>query len=97
MKKTLRTIGTDGRKCSPPFHNIQTPFYKAPIFIAHYIFQSEGDYKRRKIDLPRDDTSTMREIITDLHSKHNERDTVIARHKYVNRVRKFLFHKGVIK
>jgi hypothetical protein len=70
----------------------RSPF-RSHAFIAHYVYQSEETYKRRKINLPSDDTGTLRAIDTDVHAKHNDRDNFIPR-KYAERVRLFILNKG---
>jgi hypothetical protein len=71
----------------------RSPF-RSSAFIAHYVYQSEETYKKRKISLPSDDTGTFRAIDADVHSKHNARDTFIPR-KYAEGVRQFMLNKGI--
>jgi hypothetical protein len=71
------------------FNPTRVPFWSSPAFIAHYIYQSEETYKKRKVSLPADDTGTFRAIDADVHSKHNERSTFIPR-KYAEGVRQFI-------
>jgi hypothetical protein len=53
MTNPLRMLGIDFKIMKYPycFNNIDIPFYKAPAYIAHYVYQSEESYKRRKINL----------------------------------------------
>ena len=75
------------------FNPTRVPFWSSPAFIAHYIYQSEETYKKRKVSLPADDTGTFRAIDADVHSKYNERSTLIPR-KYAEGVRQFILNQS---
>jgi len=72
------------------FHHSSLSFYQVPAFIAHYIFQSEETYLRRKISLPQDDTGHMRSREDKIHSLHNKVINEIAKIKYTSLIKKFL-------
>ena len=78
------------------FNKIPVEYTKVPAFIAHYIFQSEETYINRKINLPADDSGTMRGKIEPdhLHAIHNSIDNTFAKLKYANNVRRFLRQYG---
>ena len=63
IKNKGKMFGINGINISniPTHNNINIPFYKAPIYIAHYVNQSEETFIKRK-GFPRDDTGTHREI-----------------------------------
>lgn len=64
-------------------------FWMCPAFIAHYIYQSEETYKKRKINLPADDTGGYRIEETDIHDKYNATINFIP-YMYVEKVKNFL-------
>lgn len=99
--RTGISIGIDGRPFIAPFHDFKQPrpFFTAPLFIAHYVFQSENTYRRRKLDLPRDDNGTMRidNNIKSIHDQFNVRDNFMVQRLYSSRVRAFLRATNLIK
>jgi len=73
--------------------NIWTIDYKdAPAFIAHYIYQSEESYTKRKINLPLDthSSTSFRGIDQQMHQRYNDVDNFLVRNKYAAKVRYFL-------
>jgi hypothetical protein len=93
----------DGGPFVAPFHPAGThvPYYKAKAYIAHYVFQSEASYRRRKLALPRDDNGGMRsaagveEDCAAIHGQFCTRaNNQLARRLYADRVRAFLDTHG---
>ena len=80
----------------PTHNNINIPFYKAPIYIAHYVNQSEETFIKRK-GFPRDDTGTHREIndqiIKNIHNEFNDVDNFYPKNKYSKTIKDFLQSK----
>lgn len=74
------------------FHSCGLPYEKVKAYIAHYYMQSEETYKRRKLQLPRDDTGTKRDNneIPDVHNCHNEITNTSIRDKYASQINNFL-------
>jgi hypothetical protein len=76
-----------------PFHEYNIPFYRAPIYIAHYMVQSKESYIRRKCNIPRDDTGTFRGItqnfIDDIHLLHNSVENLQPKIQYENKIGEF--------
>ena len=76
-----------------PFHEYNIPFYKAPIYIAHYVIQSKESYIRRKCNIPRDDTGTFRGItqkeISNVHQIHNSVDNLQPKIQYEHKIAEF--------
>ena len=72
-------------------HEYNIPFYKAPIYIAHYIIQSKESYIRRRQNRPRDDTGTFRtkEDIKNIHLLHNTVDNPQPKTQYEARINDF--------
>jgi len=58
----------------PQFNNWSCEFKNCPVFIAHYINQSEETYINRKVKLPTDDTNTFRNKNLNIHSQFNDVD-----------------------
>jgi hypothetical protein len=93
IRNPLRMLGIDFKIMKKPycFNNIDISFYKAPAYIAHYVYQSESSYKRRKIDLKADDGTIRSDIGKDIHKLYN--NTInIQPQKYVKNIKKFLQH-----
>lgn len=99
IKNPSKNFGIDGKIFNPPFHTVNIPFYLSPIYISHYVYQSEKTYIKRKLNTPRDDTGTFRtdDNVKHIHQLYNVRDNFLAARKYGPQVRDFLIHKGVIK
>lgn len=72
------------------YHKSSLSIYDVPAFIAHYIYQSEETYLRRKINLPKDDTGGMRLRDEKIHNLHNKVTNEIAKNKYTTIIKKFL-------
>lgn len=74
------------------FHDYNIPFFKAPIYIAHYITQSKESYIRRKYNIPRDDTGTFRckNDINNIHLLHNSVDNLQPKIQYENVISEFI-------
>jgi len=65
-------------------------YKEAPAFIAHYVYQSEESYIRRKIKLPTDLQNSFRGIDQQMHKHYNDVENFFVRNKYAGRVRHFL-------
>ena len=72
------------------FHHSKLSINEVPAFIAHYIYQSEETYLRRKIHLPQDDTGYMRSRDEKIHCLYNNVNNEIAKNKYTFLIKKFL-------
>jgi hypothetical protein len=48
-------------------NQIEMEYYRAPAYIAHYVYQSEESYVRRKLNLPSDDNGIMRARDMEIH------------------------------
>jgi hypothetical protein len=77
------------------FNEWDIEYYKCPAFIAHYAYQSEESYIKRKINLPRDDNSQFRTIEEDIHNKHNEVENLIVKNKYLNNIKELFKKKNL--
>jgi hypothetical protein len=73
------------------FNTCNIPYYKMSAFIAHYLYQSEETYIKRKVNLPADDSGQHREnIIEQIHKLHNGYENIYPKLKYAENVKRFL-------
>jgi len=78
------------RNANFAFNHTPLPFIKAPAYIAHFVFQSEESYHKRKQLLPSDDGNGFREFPDNFHSHYNgveNRQLVV---KYSQNIKNFL-------
>ena len=76
-------------------NNYHVEYSKAPIYIAHYLNQSEETFTKRKITLPRDDTGVHRQLnVREIHNQFNSTENNYPRNKYAVGIKKFLKHYG---
>ncbi len=74
----------------PYFNRCEIEYFNAPAYIAHYIYQSEETYIKRKINLPRDDIGEFRGKIPNIHLEYNDIENLEPKIKYSNQVMQFL-------
>jgi len=92
VKNPSRMIGTNFNMLTNPYyHNkVQIPFYNAPAYVAHYMYQSEETYKKRKVDFKIADDGTIRQDIgKEIHNKGNEGINTQPQ-KYIKQIKEFL-------
>lgn len=75
----------------PYYHNkINLAFNNVPAYVAHYMYQSEETYKKRKVDFKiADDGSIRQNIGNEIHNTGNEGINTQPQ-KYVNQIKDFL-------
>jgi hypothetical protein len=73
-----------------PFNKIPMPFFKTPIYVAHYYVQSEEEYKKRKGRIMDNGSIVNIQSSEEIHSRHNEVDNHQLRCKYSNNIKRFL-------
>jgi hypothetical protein len=91
IKNPLKMLGLNFKILQEPycFSNLNTPFYKSPAYIAHYVYQSEETYKRRKINFSGDDGRIRPNIGKEIHNLYN--DGINSQpQKYINQIKEFL-------
>jgi hypothetical protein len=91
IRNPNKMIGLNFKPLNYPycFNSLAIPFYKAPAYIAHYVFQSEETYIKRKINLKGDDGSTRPNMGKEIHNHYN--DVInLQPQKYVTRIKEFL-------
>jgi hypothetical protein len=74
------------------FNEYPIPFYKSPIYIAHYYIQSKESFIKRKINLPRDDVMQFRDkkLLDVLHLQYNDVKNNQPHTLYSQKVQEFL-------
>jgi len=75
---------------SQSFNEWPIEYNKCAAFVAHYVYQSEESYIKRKINLPRDDNSLYRTIEENIHSKYNSSNNEFVKNKYANSIKLLL-------
>lgn len=94
MKDSTRYFGINNVNIKSLYHcniyNIE--YYKSPIYIAHYVNQSEETFTKRKLNLPRDDTGEHRQLnnIIEIHDQFNSTENNCPKNKYAENVKLFL-------
>lgn len=71
------------------FSKISLPYYRAPAYIAHYVFQSEETYFKRKISISADNGTTRTNLGKDIHNHYNDVKNLQPQ-KYINNIKQFL-------
>jgi hypothetical protein len=92
VKNPSRMIGINFKRLTKPYYhnNLQIPFYKAPAYVAHYVYQSEETYKKRKVDFKiADDGTTRLDLGKEIHNHGNEGINTQPQ-KYINPIKEFL-------
>jgi hypothetical protein len=93
IKNPLRMITINNKVMSAPYSFNQTnliEYHKSHAYIAHYAYQSQESYIKRKINLPTDDTNMQRSLDNDIHQKHNATDNIGPKIKYASKVRTYM-------
>ena len=93
MRDPSKMLNINFKQLTSPycFSNINLPFNKAPAYIAHYVYQSEETYKKRKIDKKADDGTTRNDIGKEIHNQYNDIFNFQPQ-KYVEQIKQFLHY-----
>jgi hypothetical protein len=98
MKDITRYFGINNVNITTLHHRnvFDIEYYKAPIYIAHYVNQSEETFTKRKLNLPRDDNGQNRQFndIVEIHNQFNSTENNQPKKKYAESVKKFLKQYG---
>jgi hypothetical protein len=94
LQQMDKSVAVDSQRLdidTPYWHHTTIKYYETPAYIAHYVYQSYETYVARKVDLPRDDNNTFREIFSEeqIHAQYNDVLNISVRDKY-NEVNKTL-------
>jgi hypothetical protein len=88
-KNRMIGLGFNILKYPQCFSDFNIPYANSPAYVAHYVFQSEHTYKKRKIDKIADDGSKRSDMGKDIHNHYN--DVVnLQPQKYIKRIKDFL-------
>jgi len=92
VKNPNRMFCMPMRKMYSPyqFNNTQLSYKKVGAYIAHYIYQSEETYKKRKVALPADDTGGFRSLDPNIHLHHNVIENYDLKLRYSKRIKNFM-------
>lgn len=99
MKNPSKMIGADYKNLSKPycFHECPLKLNAVTGYIAHYSIQSKETYIKRKINRLRDDTGILRENsdskLLNIHRMHNNYENLGPKHKYADKIKRFLQKK----
>jgi hypothetical protein len=91
VRNPSKMVGINFNILNPPycFNKINVPFYNAPAYIAHYVYQSEETYKKRKIDLVGDNGIIRQDLKKEIHQLYN--DVInLQPQKYITQIKEFL-------
>lgn len=91
VRNPKKMLGVNYKQMTYPycFNNINLHYYKSPAYIAHYVYQSEETYIKRKINLKGDDGSVRGNMGKEIHNHYN--DIVnLQPQKYIKRINEFL-------
>jgi hypothetical protein len=92
IKNPSKMLGIDFKilKSKPYcFNKINLNFHQAPAYIAHYVFQSEETYIKRKVSKKGDDGLQRNNLGKEIHNLYN--DVVnLQPQKYVKQIKEFL-------
>lgn len=91
MRNPSKMIGIDFKILNKPycFNEINIPFYNSPIYIAHYVYQSEQTYRNRKILINADNGMVRENLGKKIHELYND-GINLQPQKYVNSIKNFL-------
>lgn len=91
IRNPSKMLGINFKILNPPyyFNKINMPFYKAPAYIAHYVYQSEETYKKRKINLVGDNGIIRQDLKKEIHNLYND-GINLQPQKYISKIKSFL-------
>jgi len=93
MRTPSKMLGINFKVMQYPycFNKINLAYYQAPAYIAHFLYQSEETYKKRKLDLIGDDGRRRGDMGKDIHNHYNDIINLQPQ-KYVKQIKQFLKH-----
>jgi hypothetical protein len=85
-------FGMPFKKMKPPytFNSTNLPKENVGAYIAHYVYQSEETYIKRKVKLPSDDVGTFRSTIENIHIHYNIIENNDLKNKYANSIKELV-------
>jgi hypothetical protein len=92
VKNPSKMLGIDFKilKSQPYcFNKINLKFQQAPAYIAHYVFQSEEIYTKRKVSKKGDDGKQRNNLGKEIHNLYND-VLNLQPQKYIKQIKEFL-------
>lgn len=91
IRNINKMLGIDFKPMKEPycFNALNIPYYQAPAYVAHYVFQSEETYKRRKLNFKGDDGRVRGDMGKDIHNHYNDIINLQPQ-KYIKQIKQFL-------
>ena len=91
VKNPSKMLGINYKVIHYPYclNNLNIKIINIPAYIAHYVYQSEETYKKRKIDLIGDNGIMRENLGNDIHNNYND-ITNLEPQKYVKKIKQFL-------
>jgi len=91
-----KMIGLDGKLMERSnqgyaFHPLNITYRQSQAYIAHYVYQSEETYLKRKINLQGDDGS-FRQRDPEIHRLYNDCENTSIRNKYLPTIKSMLLY-----
>lgn len=92
IKNPMKMFSIDNKIINSTLHlnDWSVEYFKSPAYFAHYLYQSEETYLRRKVNLPRDDIGQFRDKISNIHIHCNDIENLGPKEKYASQVKLFL-------
>jgi hypothetical protein len=98
MKDIYRYFDINNKLITKSYHTNECnkEYYNVPVYIAHYVYQSEEAFLKRKIQLPRDDNGEHRHYddLKFIHDLHNSHENFYPKNKYAEKIKLFLNNYG---
>ena len=91
IRNPRKMVGIDFKLLNYPycFNKIDLRFKQAPAYIAHYVYQSEETYIKRKLNNKGDDGRTRPDMGKEIHNYYN--DVInLQPQKYIKQIKEFL-------
>jgi len=97
IRNPNKMLGLTFNIMRPPqcFNQLLTnmPYYISPAYIAHYIYQSEETYIKRKINIIADNGTKRANLGKEIHNHYND-ITNLQPQKYIKQIKEFLDFYG---
>jgi hypothetical protein len=95
VRNPYRMLGLTFNIMTPPqyFNKLLTkmPYYMSPAYIAHYVYQSEETYIKRKINITGDNGMKRFNLGKEIHKHYNDIENLQPQ-KYIKQIKEFLLY-----
>lgn len=91
MNSPQRMVGVTNQVMRQPyyFNPLNLPYTKVSAFIAHYAYQSQETYRKRKVEKMGDDGSLRPDMGNHIHALYNEVENLYPQ-RYIDGIKRFL-------